>query len=132
MANGVNDLRDELPALLAKRIPRLASFRVGVLAFKDYFEEYLYKRFDFVGSASALSSELSNVEARGGRDVPQAVYEALYASVSEYPWAAAKRLVVLVGDSPPHPEPVGTIGEDEVKAASADEGVEISAVAVPH
>jgi hypothetical protein len=131
MLNGVDELKAKLPALIAKRTAGLSSLRLGLVSYKDYFEEYLYKRQDFVGDVKAYSAELDSLDCGGGRDIPEAVYEALYAALREFPWTAESRIVVLVGDAPPHPFPRGSVGEAEVIEAAASEGVEMDAVAVP-
>jgi hypothetical protein len=131
MINGVDELKARLPALLAKRVPDLASFRIGIVSYKDYFEEYLYKRFDFARDLGAFSSELDSLQCGGGRDIPEAVYEALYAALGEFPWAGEARLVILVGDAPPHPLPRGSVSEADVLEAAQAEGVVMDAVAVP-
>lgn len=131
MINGVDDLKSRLPALLAKRAADFPAFRLGIVSFKDYFEEYLYKRFDFTRDLGTFASDLESLQCGGGRDIPEAVYEGLYAALDEFPWAGEARLVVLVGDAPPHPLPRGSVGEAEVIEAASSEGVEMDAVAVP-
>jgi hypothetical protein len=131
MINGVEELKSRLPALFAKRQPDFSSFRVGIVSFKDYFEEYLYKRFDFTGDLGEFAADLGSVQCGGGRDIPEAVYEGLFAALGEFPWAAERRLVILVGDAPPHPLPRGSVGESDVIEAASSENVEMDAVAVP-
>jgi Mg-chelatase subunit ChlD len=131
MINEVEALRAKLPALLAKRSRDFPSFRLGLVVFKDYFEEYLYKRFDFTRDLASFSANLEALHCGGGRDIPEAVYEALYAASTEFPWEAQARLVILVGDAPPHPLPRGSIGEPDVDEAAAQARIEIDAVAVP-
>jgi hypothetical protein len=131
MIGGVAELRSSLPALLAKRASDFPALRIGLIAYKDYFEEYLYKRLDFSSDIPSFSAELSSIECGGGRDIPEAVYEALYAAIDEYPWDAGTKLLVLVGDAPPHPLPRGSIAESDVEEAAREAGIEISCVAVP-
>jgi hypothetical protein len=131
MIAGIDALKSRLPTLFAKRAADFPSLRLGIVAFKDYFEEYLYKRFDFSREISAFAAALDSLECGGGRDVPEAVYEALYAAGSEFPWAAEGRLIVLVGDAPPHPLPRGSVDEAAVEEAASSSQVEIDAVAVP-
>jgi hypothetical protein len=131
MIDGLAELKSRLPAILARRAADFPSYRLGIVSFKDYFEEYLYKRFDFTRDLAFFASELGTVQGGGGRDIPEAVYEALYAAIGEFPWAAEARLVVLVGDAPPHPLPRGSVGEADVVEAAGSENVEMDAVAVP-
>lgn len=131
MINGIDDLKARLPALLAKKAADYPALRLGLVAYKDYFEEYLYRRFDFVSDLAAFDAELDSLECGGGRDIPEAVFEALYVASSEFPWAAESRLLILVGDAPPHPLPRGAVDGASVDEAAASSGIELDAVAVP-
>jgi Mg-chelatase subunit ChlD len=131
MINGLAALKARLPAVLARRAAEFPSFRIGLVAFKDYFEEYLYKRLDFTSDLRLFAEELDSLQCGGGRDIPEAVYEALYATGSEFPWAAQARLAILVGDAPPHPLPRGSVDAPAVAEAASAALVEIDAVAVP-
>lgn len=131
MLNGVDELKAKLPALLAKRTASFSPLRLGIVSFKDYFEEYLYKRENFESDIKSFSSDLETLQCGGGRDIPEAVYEGLYAAIREYPWSAEARIVILIGDAPPHPFPRGSVSESDVLEAASSEGIEVDAVAVP-
>ena len=131
MINGIAALKAGLPALLARRTADFSSLRFGLVAFKDYFEEYLYRRFDFSQDLAAFTEELDSLQAGGGRDIPEAVFEAIFAASTEFDWLAQSKLVVLVGDAPPHPLPRGSVDGPAMDEAAASEGIEIDAVAVP-
>jgi hypothetical protein len=131
MVDAIEAVKARLPALLAKRVGDFSSYRLGLVAYKDYFEEYLYRRFDFTRDLATFSESLEALRSGGGRDVPEAVYEALYAALSEFSWSAAKRIVVLVGDAPPHPLPRGSVDGAMVDEAAAAVRVELDAVIGP-
>jgi hypothetical protein len=131
MAEALEAVKTRLPGLLAKRLKDFTSFRLGFVAYKDYFEEYLYKRFDFSRDVSLFSQNLSMLRSGGGRDTPEAVYEALYAALNDFAWSAKNRVIILVGDAPPHPLPRGSIDAQLVSDSSAELGVRIEAVVVP-
>jgi hypothetical protein len=130
MEASIQALKSGLVAMLKKRLADRPGSRLGMVGYKDYFEEYLTKRFDFVAEPSVFGGELASLRSGGGRDVPEAVYEGLYAAAQEFPWSAPLRVILLVGDAPPHPLPRGSVGEAEVLAVARDQGVEICAVAV--
>jgi hypothetical protein len=131
MADTIEAIKTRLPGLLAKRVGGFSSYRLGLVAYKDYFEEYLYRRFDFTSDLATFSGSLEALRSGGGRDVPEAVYEALYASLNEFSWSAAKRIVILVGDAPPHPLPRGSVDGAMVDEAAAAVRVELDAVIGP-
>ena len=68
MAAALEALKQGLPSVLERRAGDFPSLRLGMVAFKDYFEEYLYKRFDFVSGRrkpSRPSSKASRAEEAG-------------------------------------------------------------------
>jgi hypothetical protein len=131
MIGALSELRARLPGLIGRRLADFPSYRLGIVSYKDYFEEYLYKRFDFTRDPKTFAADLEAINGGGGRDVPEAVYEALSAALSEFPWQAESRLVILVGDAPPHPLPRGSVSAADVTEEAVSEGVVIDAVAVP-
>jgi hypothetical protein len=131
MTGALGELRVALPPLLSRRLADFPSYRLGIVAYKDYFEEYLYKHFDFTRDQKTFVSDLDSIHGGGGRDIPEAVYEGLDAALTEFPWQADCRLVVLVGDAPPHPLPRGSVSSSDVNEAAASQGIEIDSIAVP-
>jgi len=132
MKDDIDAVKKAIPEMLKERLAEFGSFRLGFVLYKDYFEDYLVKKFDFTRDFSVFTSELSAVRVAGGRDIPEAVYEALYAALVEYPWAAEKKMIVLIGDAPPHPLPRGKIDRELVEKTSARLEVEIDAIILPH
>jgi hypothetical protein len=131
MKGGLAELRSTLPAILERRASGFPSLRVGIVAFKDYFEEYLYRRFGFTHDIVSFGTELDSLQGGGGRDISEAVYEALHAAIEDYSWSARSRLVILVSPAPPHPLPRGTVDKADVISEAASMGVKLDAVVVP-
>jgi hypothetical protein len=74
---------------------------------------------------------IDSVSVAGGRDLPEAVYEALYGAEISYQWTAPERLIILVGDAPPHPRPRGKVTSDMVFAAAKEKGIKITTIILP-
>jgi hypothetical protein len=68
---------------------------------------------------------------RGGRDIPEAVYEALYDGATKFNWDSESRLIVLIGDAPPHPRARGRITREMVNDAVAERGLKVNAIILP-
>lgn len=84
----------------------LAGFRVGVVAYRDRRNEFETKAMDFTSEIEAARGWLWSLSADQGGDTPEMVYEALLAAFTGLTWKKEHtRVVVLVGDAPPH---VGT------------------------
>ncbi len=131
-------MRDDIDAVRSMLIPMLcdiiadfSSFRIGMVLYKDYFEEYLVKVLPFTGDFAEFQRTLNAIRVGGGRDIPEAVYEALYAACTKFPWSAEEKLVILIGDAPPHPRPRGDITKEMVETAAAREGLKINVMILP-
>ncbi|MBO4319655.1 MAG: VWA domain-containing protein, partial [Treponema sp.] len=142
-------MKDDLEALQKVWIPKLVqqlqefgSTRLGLLLYRDYNDDYYVnglpvKIFDFTENTNVFTSNVNSVVIHGneGGDVPEAVYEALYASLVYYQWRDdAEKCIVLIGDAEPHPVPVGTkkITEDMVMSMANEKNVAVNCIIVPN
>jgi len=132
MADDIEAVKTSLPEMVAARTARFSSFRLGLVLYKDYFEDYVVKRLDFTRDVAAFTQAVTRVRVAGGRDIPEAVYEALYEALVGYDWSAEAKLVVLIGDAPAHPLPRGKIDKAMVDRKSAETGVSIDVIILPH
>lgn len=132
MQDDIDAVREALPELLHEQIGRFKAFRIGLALYKDYFEEYVVKRHEFSSSVDSVMAAVNAIKVRGGRDIPEAVYEALYEALGGYVWTAKERMIILIGDAPPHPLPRGKVDEAKVKDLAARLGVSIHTIILPH
>ncbi len=91
-------MKDDMETLRKVWIPKLleelkqfGDVRLGLLLYRDYGDNYNYKNlpvkyFSFTSNAAQFTKNLGTVKIKGneGGDVPEAVYEALFASLSFY------------------------------------------------
>ena len=131
MTNDMASLRKELVPLLEEVTRDYGVLRVGVIYYKDYMENFLTKTVPFQAGLGGIQRSLDSIRPFGGRDIPEAVYEALYAAVHEFSWQAEKRMVILVGDAPPHPRPRGTVTREMVYADAEALGIELNTIILP-
>ena len=122
MEDNIPALRDNLVPMLRSHIGERDSLRVGLVYYRDYMEEYLTRRYDFQDNLDFVQRALDTVRVAGGRDIPEAVYEALYASVTGFDWQA---------DAPPHPRPRGSVTREIVQSVAAEAGVTIHTIILP-
>ncbi len=79
------------------------ELRFGLVAYRDYGDDYVTRAYDFTPDVAAFQKILKSVNADGGGDEPEALNEALHAAVQGVNWADdAVRLTFLVADAPPH------------------------------
>ena len=94
-------------------------------------EEYLTRGGDFQNDLSIVQRAIDTVRVAGGRDIPEAVYEALHTALTGFSWEAEDRIIVLVGDAPPHPRPRSWITKEVVQREADELGVEIHTIILP-
>jgi Mg-chelatase subunit ChlD len=131
MKDDIDAVREKLIPMLEKIIKEFKDFRIGLVLYKDYNEEYLTKVIPFTRNFEAVRRNLNNIRVRGGRDIPEAVYEALYDGTIKFAWEAESRLIVLIGDAPPHPRPRGKITREMVDKAVAERSLKVNAIILP-
>ena len=132
MHDDIPHLRKDLVPMLERKTAEFESLRVGVVLYKDYFEEYVTDDFPFQPGLSTVQRILDRIRVFGGKDIPEAVYEALYVGIHNYAWQAKNRMIILVGDAPPHPRPRGKVTKDMVIADAKSLGIELHTIILPH
>src|SRR5512144_3175179 len=90
------------------------GLRVGVVAYRDHCDgKKVCEKHDFMADARAVKATLDGLQILGGGDYPEAVFTGLDACV-KLPWReGAYRVIVLVGDAPPHG--CGAAGDSHAK-----------------
>ena len=124
----IDGVRKMLIPMMKGIISDFTSYRIGMVLFKDYFDEYINKVIPFTKDFNFFQRNLNAIMVRGGGDIPEAVYEALYEGTDKFPWAAESRLLILIGDAPPHPTPRGKITREMVYQKAAEKDIKISAI----
>ena len=124
----IDEIRQRLIPVMREITAEFTGWRIGVVRFKDYFEEYLTRVIPFTNDFDTFQRYLNGIIARGGGDIPEAVYEALYDGVNSFPWEAESRLIILIGDAPPHPAPRGRITRDMVFQGARERNIKISTI----
>ncbi len=132
MKNDIPYLEERLIPLLEEVTAGYSRFRFGIVFYKDYMEEYLTRIVPFEPTLETAQRSLADLKVFGGRDIPEAVYEALFDALHGFPWDAEERKVILIGDAPPHPRPRGRITKDMVYRYAESLGVEIHTIILPH
>lgn len=132
MQNDMPWLRDHLGEIIEKYSSGFSQIRVGFVYYRDYFEEYLYRKSGFETGLDRIQYVLNHIRPAGGRDIPEAVNEALYAALTEFDWLADNRKIILIGDAPPHPRPRGRVTEEMVTEQAAVLGVGVHVIILPH
>jgi hypothetical protein len=127
----IDALRLQLVNTLRQIVPASASFRIGMVLYRDYNDDYLNRVIPFADNFDIFQRNLNAVRVGGGGDIPEAVYEALHAGATKFPWEARSRIMILIGDAPPHVRPRGRITKQMADIEAASRDIKIHAIILP-
>jgi len=103
MENVINQARAQVSRMIATVGGLVPSFRLGVVTYRDRGDDYVTRQIDLTPNYYEAVNFLDRVEANGGGDIPEAVFEGVKKAIRDMPWSSgAKRVVVIIGDAHPH------------------------------
>lgn len=132
MRRYINTMREKLISMLNEELSYFPTFRIGMVLYKDYNYEYVTKSFPFTIDFKEFQDFLNAIRVGGGGDIPEAVYEALYEGANSFEWALESRIMLLIGDAPPHPAPRGEVTREMVDEVTHLKNIKVSAMVLPH
>ncbi|HXJ33110.1 MAG TPA: vWA domain-containing protein [Candidatus Eisenbacteria bacterium] len=121
MQNIIDDLKRRLQDLVRTMQRLVPTARIGAVAYRDrtddkvataprQSEDFLVKWSDLTYNASKVQSFLGGIVAEGGGDWKEAVKEGLETAMKQLKWRPdAKKVIIIVGSSPPHDEDLPAI-----------------------
>lgn len=111
-------MKQVIPFVKKEFIPKLINrlqnntLFVGFVVYRDYEDllkgSYLTKILGngFTNKSEDIEKHIHSIQVGGGHDIPEAVYEAIEVAVKEFDWKdATERIIIQIGDAPPHPSP---------------------------
>jgi Mg-chelatase subunit ChlD len=107
MGDEIDRLKTSVDSV-AERIEKLGGspdIRLAMTIYRDEGDAFVTSTYDFTGDVAAFRKALSEVQADGGGDLPEALEEGLGEALAKPTWrdpASAVQLVFLVADAPPH------------------------------
>jgi Mg-chelatase subunit ChlD len=105
MSGEIDQVKQRIERIGATLVTLVPKARISICTYRDTGDEYVAKGLPLTSSIQDVSSYLERIQAGGGGDHPEAVEEGLYWSIHQNNFRAAARKVILVfGDAPPHPE----------------------------
>lgn len=141
MKNDIDKLKTELVPALIEKFKDFSKVRYGLLFYRDYVDNFRYrdlpvKMYDFTTDLTLFNKNLNALVIKGkeGGDIPEAVYEALYAGACFYNYdPEAFKEIILIGDAEPHPTPRGTrkYSKDFVTKTIQERKVHVDSILLP-
>ena len=142
MNDDIETLKEKWVPELQKEMSNYKSIRLGLVCYRDYSDNYNHDGLPvmisgFTEDAETFGKSIKSISIKGneGGDVPEAVYEALYAAMNYFEWRTpAKKCIVLIGDAEPHPTPKGSkkITKDFVYSMAKSMNIEIDSIIIPN
>jgi len=100
----IDEVKANMSALVAALQRMVPTTRVGIVVYRDKGDDYVVKWTDLSFHTQKLQEFLSHISADGGGDWEEAVKDALDSAVHDLKWRKqSKKIIILVGGSPPHP-----------------------------
>lgn len=125
----LDEVKQRLTSLVTSIQRMVPTSRIGIVVYRDQGDEYVVKWSDLSFRTEKLRSFLSDITASGGGDWEEAVFDGLDAAVNELTWRRkSRKIIILVGGSPPHPEDLEPT--QELVAAFRKDGGYLSAIDV--
>lgn len=98
-------LRQDVKKLMAGAGVLAYEPRIGLTFYRDHGDEFVTRHLPLTGKVDLLLQALTQMDAKGGADLPEAVFEAMTESLKSSNWssgASSRRVMVLVADAPAH------------------------------
>ncbi len=124
-------LQTKLIPLVRTHVAGFESYRIGLVFYRDYKEQYLTREYSFMDNINNVQIFLNKVVAAGGGDIPEAVYEGIFSGIVNFDWEADERIIIQVGDAGPHPTPRGEITKEMVYQEAQRAGISIYPILLP-
>ena len=104
--------------------------RIGLVEYKDRSDCMLTRTFPFSSDFKQFSKDVANISAGGGGDMPEDIHAGLEAALDKLSWRseANVRMVVVIGDAPPHFYS-GEAFYDDISRRAASRGIKLYTVA---
>ena len=141
MKDDIEKLREDLIPEIKRIFSKEKDVRIAVLFYRDYGDTFKYmdlpvECFDFTRNIKTFKEQLYSIKILGreGGDIPEAVYEAMFAASEFYKWRGdAQKEIILIGDAEPHPVPRGTgkYSKGYVMALAESKNIKIHSILLP-
>jgi von Willebrand factor type A domain len=114
MQNVIDEMKKRLDDLVTTMQRLVPTARIGAVAYRDrdddkvataprQSEDFVVKWSDLTFNSKKVRAFLDGIVAEGGGDWEEAVKEGLEGAMRQLKWRAdAKKVIILVGSSPPH------------------------------
>ena len=105
MAEVLRQVKLKIAYLAATFKMLVPATRIGVVAYRDAGDAFVTKVQPLTHVTQKVESFLRGIDPVGGGDWEEAVGEAFRVAVNDLEWnRSSKKIILLIGDAPPHPQ----------------------------
>lgn len=118
MKDDIRAVRDSLSEIVNHITGRTKDLeiRFGVVSYRDHppqDKSYVTRVFDFTDNVKRVKKIIADLRPSEGGDTPEAVADGLYDARTKLSWEKdSYKVMLLVGDAPPHGKKYNSIGDD--------------------
>lgn len=118
MKDDIRAVKDSLLDIVDKLSARTEGLviRFGVVSYRDHPPQdktYVTRVFDLTENIRGIQREIGKLDPSQGGDTPEAVEDGLFDARTKLTWnKGAYKVLLLVGDAPPHGRQYNTLGDD--------------------
>lgn len=118
MKDDIRAVKDSLSEIVNSITARTKDLeiRFGVVSYRDHppqDKSYVTKVFDFADNVKRVKKIIADLRPSEGGDTPEAVADGLHDARTKLSWEKdSYKVVLLVGDAPPHGKKYNSIGDD--------------------
>jgi von Willebrand factor type A domain-containing protein len=104
MAEEIEAVKSTIRAVAAKLGSDQTAVRIGLVEYKDRGDAEVTHAYPFSSDLAAFSRSVARITAGGGGDYPEDMQAGLSAALDQLEWRsdATARMLVVIGDAPPH------------------------------
>jgi len=103
MAEFLRKVKIKIANLVATFKKLVPTARIGLVTYRDVGEDFVTRKHQLTHGTKSLQIFLKDIDPVGGGDREEAVDEALRVAIEDLNWKKnAKKIILLIGDAPPH------------------------------
>ncbi len=105
MAEFLKQAKNKIENLLITFKKLVPTARIGLVTYRDQGDEFVTMKHPLTHGTKSLQLFLKDIDPVGGGDREEALDEALRVAIEEFKWKTyAKKIILVIGDAPPHQE----------------------------
>jgi hypothetical protein len=105
MAEFLRQVKTKIANLAMTFKALVPTVRIGLVAYRDHKDDFVTRSFPLTHKTQQLEGFLKDMDPVGGGDHEEALTDGLRVAINEFNWGRdSKKIILVIGDAPPHPE----------------------------